>query len=94
MWYLDDNVSNADDIKDYHHDNRLLYNFMSLSTSGAAPSFLLKCKPKPGILPNGKAAWDGLIAKYQKKFKAETYDNEQKSHLYGNIGWARPRRAY
>ena len=43
----------------------MLYNFLLLSTTGAAVSFLLRYKPKSGEIPNGKAAWDGMIAKYQ-----------------------------
>ena len=43
----------------------MLFSFLLLSTTGAAASFLLRYKPKSGEIPNGKAAWDGMIAKYQ-----------------------------
>ena len=37
----------------------------ALGTTGAAAIFLLRCKPKSGDIPNGQAAWDVMIAKYQ-----------------------------
>ena len=52
------------DIKHWHRDNRLLFDFLFLSTSGAAASFLLQLKPKRGELANGKAAWDGIVRQY------------------------------
>ena len=42
----------------------MLFNFLFLSTTGAAASFRLGYKPKSGEISNGKAAWDGMIAKY------------------------------
>ena len=65
LWATDDNISNLEDIKHWHRDNRLLFDFLFLSTSGAAASFLLQFKPKRGELANGKAAWDGMARKYQ-----------------------------
>ena len=65
LWATDDNISNLEDIKHRHRDNRLLLDFLFLSTSGAAASFLLQFKPKRGELANGKAAWDGMVKKYQ-----------------------------
>ena len=65
LWSTDDSISNLDDIQNWHRDSRLIYDFLFLSTSGAAASFLLKSKPKQGELANGKAAWDGLVEKYQ-----------------------------
>ena len=46
-------------------DNRLLFDFLFLSTSGAAASFLLQFRPKPVELANGKADWDGMVRKHQ-----------------------------
>ena len=65
LWPTDGNISNLEDIKHWHRDNRLLFDFLFLSTSGAAASFLLQFKPKRGELANGKAAWDGMVRKYQ-----------------------------
>ena len=65
LWATDDNTSNLEDIKNWHCDNRLLFDFLFLSTSGAAASFLLQFKPKRGELANGKAAWDDMVTKYQ-----------------------------
>ena len=59
----DDNISNLEDIKRWHRDNRLLFAVLFLSTSGAAASFLLQFKPKRGEVANGKAAWDGMVRK-------------------------------
>ena len=61
----DDNISSLEDIKHWHRDNRLLLDFLFLSTSGAAVSFLLQFEPKRGELANGKAAWDGMVRRYQ-----------------------------
>ena len=62
----DDNISNLEDIKNWHSDNHLLFDFLFLSTSGAAcSSDLLQFKPKRGEFANGKAAWDGMVTKYQ-----------------------------
>ena len=65
LWTTDDNISNLEDIKHWHRDNRLLFDFLFLSTSGAAASFLLQFKPKRGELANAKAGWDGIVRKYQ-----------------------------
>ena len=48
LWATDDNISNLEDIKHWHRDNRLLFDFLFLSTSGAAASFLLQFKPQRG----------------------------------------------
>ena len=45
LWATDDNISNLEDIKHWHRDNRLLFDFLFLSTSEAAASFLLQLKP-------------------------------------------------
>ena len=65
LWATDDNISNLKDIRNWHRDNRLLFEFLFLSTLEAAASFLLQFKPKRGELANGKAAWDGMVTKYQ-----------------------------
>ena len=65
LWATDDNILNLEDIKHWHRDNRLLFDFLFLSTSGAAASFLLHFKPKRGELANGKADWDSTVRKYQ-----------------------------
>ena len=65
LWASGDNISNLENVKNWHRDNRLLFGFLFLSTSGAAASFLLQFKRKRGELANGKAAWDGMVAKYQ-----------------------------
>ena len=64
LWATDDNIWNLGGTKHWHRDNRLLFDVLSLSTSGAAASFLLQFKPKRGELANGKAAWDGMVGKY------------------------------
>ena len=58
-------IVNAEEIKEWHQNNWMLFNFLFLSTTGAAASFLVRYKPKSGEIPNVKAAWDGMIAKYQ-----------------------------
>ena len=65
LWATDDNISNLEDIKHWHRDNRLISDFLFLSTSGAAASVHLQFKPNRGELANGKAAWDGMVRKYQ-----------------------------
>ena len=65
LWATDDNISNLEDIKHWHRDDRLLFDFLFLSASGAAASFFLQFKPKRGELANGKAAWDSMVRKYQ-----------------------------
>ena len=65
LWATDDNISNLEDIKNWHRDNRILFDFLFLSTSGAAAGFLLQFTPKRGELANGKTAWDGIVSKYQ-----------------------------
>ena len=59
LWATDDNISNLEDIKHWHRANRLLFDFMLLSTPGA--SFLQQFKPKRGELANGKSClgWYG-----------------------------------
>ena len=74
----DDNISNLEDIKNRHRDNRLLFNFLFLSTSGAAASFILQFKPKRGELANGKAAWDGMVTKYQNSTRQRRRTMKQK----------------
>ena len=64
LWATNDNNSNLEDIKHWHRDNRLLLDFLFLSTSGAAASFLIQFKPKRGELANRKAAWDGMVRKH------------------------------
>ena len=63
LWATDDNISNLEDTKHGHRVNRLLFDFLFLSTSGTAASFLLQSKPKQGELANGKAAWDSMVRK-------------------------------
>ena len=46
LWATDDNISNLEDTKHWHRNNRLLIDFLFLSTLGAAASFLLHFKPK------------------------------------------------
>ena len=48
LWATDDNISNLEDIKHWHCDNRLLFDFLFLSTSGAAASFLLRVNLRMG----------------------------------------------
>ena len=61
----DDNISNLEDIRNWHRNNRLLFDFLFLSTPGAAVNFLLHFKPKRRELANEKAAWDGMDTKHQ-----------------------------
>ena len=61
----DDIISNLEAYKHWHRDNRLPFDFLFLSTLGAAASFLLHFKPKRGELAKGKAAWDSIVRKYQ-----------------------------
>ena len=65
LWATDDNTSNLEDIQHWHRDNRRLFDFLILSTSGAAASVLLQFKPERGELAIGKAAWDDMVRKYQ-----------------------------
>ena len=82
LWATDDNISNLEDIKHWHRDNGLLFDFLFLSTSGAAASFLLQFKPKRGELANGKAAWDGMVRKYQNSTRQRRRIlTQQLSHL-------------
>ena len=66
LWATDDNISDLEDIKHWRRDDRLLFDFLFLSTSGAAASFLLQFKPKWGELANEKAALDCMVTKYKK----------------------------
>ena len=61
----DDNISDVEDIKNCHHANRLLFDFLFLSTSGTAASFVLQFKPERGDHAYGKASWDGMGKKYR-----------------------------
>ena len=65
LWATDYNISNLEDIPNWHCDNRLLFDSLFLSTSGAAASFLLQFKPKREKLSNENAAWDGMVTKHQ-----------------------------
>ena len=65
LWATDGHLSTLEDIKNMYRDNRLLFNFLFLSTSGAAASFRLQFKPKRDDLANGKPAWDGMVTKYK-----------------------------
>lgn len=67
LWSIDSHIKNAEEINTWHHNNWMLFNFLFLSTTGAAAKFLLQHNPKPGEFSTGKAAWSGmiLIAKYQ-----------------------------
>ena len=56
LWATDDNISNLEDINYWHRDNRLVFDFLFRSTSGAAASFLIQFKPKRGEFANGKGA--------------------------------------
>ena len=78
FWTTDDNISNLEDIKHWHRDNRLLFDFLFLSTSGTAASFLLQFKLKRGELANGKAAWDGMVRKHQNSTRQRRRILEQK----------------
>ena len=62
---MDDNISNLEDIENWHRDNRPLFDFLLLRPSGAVASVFLQFKPNRGELANGKAAWDGMVTKYQ-----------------------------
>ena len=93
LWATHDNISNLEDIKNRHHDNHLLFDFLFLSTSGAATSCLLQFKPEPGELANGKAAWDDTVR--ISKFHPPTYTYTQTTtDSYGHDGWARTRQIY
>ena len=65
MWDMKDNISNSDEIKDWLTSNENLYHFLFLSTTGPAASYLLQFNPEEGMLPDGIAAWKGLISKYK-----------------------------
>ena len=83
LWATDDNISNLEDIKHWHRDNRLLFDFLFLSTSRAAASFLLQFEPKQGELANGKAAWDGMVRKYQNSTRQRRRILEQQlTHIW------------
>ena len=40
LWSVGDNISNYDEVHAWHRHNKFLYNFLMLSTNGAAASFL------------------------------------------------------
>ena len=65
LWSMGSDIVNAEEIKASHQNNWMLFNFLFLSTTGAVASFLLRYKLKSGEIPNGKAAWIGMTAKYQ-----------------------------
>ena len=49
LWTTDYNISNLEDINNWHRDNRPLFDFMFLSTSGTAGSFLLQFRRMVGL---------------------------------------------
>ena len=52
LWSMGSDIANAKKMKAWHQNNRMLLNFLFLSTTGAAASFLLRYKPKSGEIPN------------------------------------------
>ena len=78
----DGNILNLQDIRLWHRDNRLLFDFLFLSTSGAAANFLIQFRPKRGELANGKAVWDGMVRKYQDSTcQRRRILNQQLTHM-------------
>ena len=47
----------------------LLFNILYLTTIGPASSYLLRYEPKGLAKPNGRIAWEALIAKYENSSK-------------------------
>ncbi len=65
LWDIPRNVTNRDDIREWHVDNMLLGTFLSMCTTGAAKKFVATFKPKPDMLSNGIVAWKALVKKYR-----------------------------
>lgn len=40
LWSMDERIVNSEDIREWHTNNKMLFSFLSLSTGGAAASFL------------------------------------------------------
>ena len=64
LWSIGSDIVNPEEIKAWHQNNWVLFNFLFLSTTGAAANFLLRYRPNSGEIPNGKAAWDGICLLY------------------------------
>ena len=62
IWSMGSDIENAEEIKAWHQNIWMLFNYLFLRIAGVATSFLLRYKPKSGEIPNGKAAWDCMIA--------------------------------
>ena len=62
LWSMGSDIENAEEIKAWHQNIWMLFNYLFLRIAGVATSFLLRYKPKSGEIPNGKAAWDCMIA--------------------------------
>jgi len=62
-------VANEDERLLYDRANEQLFNILYLTTTGPANSYMLRFEPQGSDLPDGKKAWDGLIAKYQNSSK-------------------------
>lgn len=88
LWDLDDSITNQDEIRKWHTDNRMLGTFLSMCTTGAPKKFLNKFKPKKGMMSNGIVAWEALVKKYRnpsrqrqriltKKLMSMTMDDDQ-----------------
>ena len=89
--------NNIGDIQTWHRGNRRLYDFLFLSTSGAAARFLLSFKPKQGEVANGKAAWGGFVNKYQnstRQRKKCILKSQLSKIVTRYVGGARPRNVH
>ncbi|CAN0485661.1 unnamed protein product, partial [Hapterophycus canaliculatus] len=58
-------ITNRDEIRQWHIENRMLGTFLSMCTTGAAKKFLAKFKPKKGMMSNGILAWEALVTKHR-----------------------------
>jgi len=65
LWDIPRNVTNRDEIREWHVDNMMLGTFLSICTTGAAKKFVATFKPKPDMLSNGILAWKALVKKYR-----------------------------
>ena len=56
---------NKTEVENWDRCNEQLFNILYLTTTGPASSYLLRYEPKGLAKPNGKIAWEALIAKYE-----------------------------
>ena len=60
---------NRAEVDNWDRCNEQLFNISYLTTTGPASSYLPRYEPKGLAKPNGKMAWEALIAKYENSSK-------------------------